>query len=88
MHGIADPLTKLSLTITAGGVNTEASVRAGKRREAGGGPGYLTRRTRLCEGSHVRRLSTELSLGRREAALQLGARASTVRQGLIIKEPN
>lgn len=35
MHGIADPLTKLFLTITAGGINTEASVRAGKRREEG-----------------------------------------------------
>ncbi len=33
MHGIADPLTKLSLTITAGGINTEASVRAGRREE-------------------------------------------------------
>lgn len=37
MHGIVDPLTKLSLTITAGGINTEASVRAGKRREEGSG---------------------------------------------------
>ena len=26
MHGIADPLTKLFLTIAAGGINTEASV--------------------------------------------------------------
>lgn len=49
---------------------------------------YLTRRTRLCEGSHVRRLLMELSLGRHEAALQPEARAPAVRQGLIIKEPN
>lgn len=54
MHGIGDPLTKLSLAIAAGGINTEASVRAGKQRqeeEEG-----LTRRTRLCKWSHVRRL--------------------------------
>lgn len=54
MHGIGDPLTKLSLAIAAGGINTAASVRAGKQRqeeEEG-----LTRRTRLCKGSHVRRL--------------------------------
>lgn len=56
--------------------------------EAGGGPGYLTRRTRLCKGSHVRRLLTKLSLGRHVVALQPAARASTVCQGLIIKEPN
>lgn len=43
MHGIADPLTRLSLTSTAGGINREASVRAGKRREAGGGPSYISR---------------------------------------------
>lgn len=56
MHGIADPLTKLALPITAGGTDTAASVRAWKLREEGGGPGDLTRRTRLCKGSHVRRL--------------------------------
>lgn len=48
MHGIADPLTKLSLTITAGGINTGASVRALKRREGGEeGPGI----SRVARGS-------------------------------------
>lgn len=46
IHGIADPLTKLSLTITAGGINTGASVRAGEA--AGGG-----RRARGSHASHA-----------------------------------
>lgn len=56
---------------------------------AGGGPGYLTRRTRLCKGSHVRRAFWQ-GFHREDVkrALQSGARASTVRQRLIIKEPN
>lgn len=56
---------------------------------AGGGPGYLTRRTRLCKGSHVRRAFWH-GFHREDVkrALQPGARASTVRQRLIIKEPN
>lgn len=85
MHEIADPLTNLSLSITAGGINTKASVRAWKRREEGPG---ITRRTRLCKGSHVRTLLTVLSLGRHGAALQPVARTSKARQGLIIKAPN
>lgn len=68
MHGIADPLTRLCLAITS----SQASVRAegGGRGGRGGGPGSLTRRTRLCKGSHVRRLLTERALGRHQAASQ------------------
>lgn len=47
MHGIADPLTKLSLSlflsITAGSIDTAASVRAGKRREEGLGISRVAR---------------------------------------------
>lgn len=46
MHGIADPLTKLSPSITAGSISTEASVRArgeGGGRGGGGGPDYISR---------------------------------------------
>lgn len=45
MHGIADPLTRLSPSITAGGISTQASVRAGGGGR-GGGPGYISRAAR------------------------------------------
>lgn len=65
MHGIADPLTKLSLCTHRGAASTTRSVRergdaAGRRDRA-----RLTRRTRLCKASHVRRLFTRsFSLGK------------------------
>lgn len=65
MHGIADPLTKLSLCTHRGAASTTRSVRergdaVGRRDRA-----RLTRRTRLCEAGHVRRLFTRsFSLGK------------------------
>lgn len=67
MHGIADPLTKLSLCTHRGAALTTRSVResgdaAGKRRRA---RARLTRRTRLSKAGHVRRLFTRsFSLGK------------------------
>lgn len=46
MHGIADPLTRLSPSITAGGISTQASVRAVGGGGRGGGPGYISRAAR------------------------------------------
>lgn len=66
MHGIADPLTKLSLCTHRGAALTTRSVResgdaAGRRRARA----RLTRRTRLCKAGHVRRLFTRsFSLGK------------------------
>lgn len=65
MHGIADPLTKLSLCTHCGAASTTRSVReredaVGRRARA-----CLTRRTRLCKAGHVRRLFTRsFSLGK------------------------
>lgn len=67
MHGIADPLTKLSLCTHRGAALTTRSVResgdaAGRRRRA---RARLTRRTRLSKAGHVRRLFTRsFSLGK------------------------
>ncbi len=46
MHGIADPLTKLSLTTTAGGINNRSvreSGESGGRREEGPGVSRVAR---------------------------------------------
>ena len=86
-RGIADPLTKLSPSITAGAISSEAGGEEGEEEEEEEeGPARSHAPHAALQGKPRAEASrTALSQERHAEALRLGASASAVRQGPQIK---